>query len=539
MEQQCWCRPTSEHERCLRLSLLSLDTSKNYNSAEDDQWWRNAARIQTNSTFIKRNSNCTLHKPQIDQSKIFDFDPDAIQIMEDMELQQLPEAVNREILKNSQEIIFEKEEEESRKNFIKLYEENNKILRNSREIIFKVNDKNISMQNTSKRNLIIKERDENWKNNQKITFEAEENEILENLIELNKRKKEILENNQVIDFAKEEKKFLETNLIRSHKKKNDVLIKNQEIASEEQEEDILESNIMSNRLNAEKREILKRSQAIALEEEERDCLIRKILERNLIRLNMKNTSEIYEEEDLFTYSPLVKDEGDYKGIENTLQECRKRYKTKNKEVMKQDYEISLEKKLGITDQRCQIMPIIRDKKNMRYFLNEQQRFSTKLKRSFSDDGLVVNDKKIFREFRKNAINQSIIPINQDQENLKRKFFSNDEQNFSKKFSRSLIDNSLIMDDVQSFTQEPEKNAINNTINREDYKIYFEKELGIHDSFPSKEQKSLREFNKNLIHDPYMISDTKSFKEFEKHTINDVHNIRMLEEGRKCLKELRK
>lgn len=48
----------------------------------------------------------------IEQSKMFDFDPDAIQLMEDVELQQLPEAVNREIVKNSQDIVYEEEDVE-------------------------------------------------------------------------------------------------------------------------------------------------------------------------------------------------------------------------------------------------------------------------------------------------------------------------------------------------------------------------------------------------------------------------------------------
>ncbi|XP_034180526.1 uncharacterized protein LOC117604515 isoform X2 [Osmia lignaria lignaria] len=44
------------------------------------------------------------------QYKILDLDPDGIQVMAECELQQLPEAVNKEILKNSREIIFEEPE---------------------------------------------------------------------------------------------------------------------------------------------------------------------------------------------------------------------------------------------------------------------------------------------------------------------------------------------------------------------------------------------------------------------------------------------
>lgn len=53
----------------------------------------------------------------MEQSKVFNFDPDAIQVMQDIEFEQLPEAVNREIVKNSEEIVFEEEEEISPRNF--------------------------------------------------------------------------------------------------------------------------------------------------------------------------------------------------------------------------------------------------------------------------------------------------------------------------------------------------------------------------------------------------------------------------------------
>lgn len=42
--------------------------------------------------------------------KVLDVDPDGIQVMGEVDLQQLPEAVNREIMKNSREIIYEEPE---------------------------------------------------------------------------------------------------------------------------------------------------------------------------------------------------------------------------------------------------------------------------------------------------------------------------------------------------------------------------------------------------------------------------------------------
>ncbi|XP_024938668.1 uncharacterized protein LOC107265566 isoform X3 [Cephus cinctus] len=46
-------------------------------------------------------------------SRIIDLDPDAIQVIGEAELYQLPEAVNKEILKNSREIVFEEQEMDS------------------------------------------------------------------------------------------------------------------------------------------------------------------------------------------------------------------------------------------------------------------------------------------------------------------------------------------------------------------------------------------------------------------------------------------
>ncbi|KAI4503945.1 hypothetical protein M0802_001348 [Mischocyttarus mexicanus] len=47
---------------------------------------------------------------EIGQSKLTDAELDAIQVMGDIEFRHLPEAVNREIIKNSREIVFEEQE---------------------------------------------------------------------------------------------------------------------------------------------------------------------------------------------------------------------------------------------------------------------------------------------------------------------------------------------------------------------------------------------------------------------------------------------
>lgn len=48
----------------------------------------------------------------VEPSKSLDYDLDAIHVMGDVELEQLPEAVNREIVRNSEEIVYEDGEEE-------------------------------------------------------------------------------------------------------------------------------------------------------------------------------------------------------------------------------------------------------------------------------------------------------------------------------------------------------------------------------------------------------------------------------------------
>jgi len=72
---------------------------------ENEYRWRNDCTCPNCISSRNRLGN-------IERTKTFDFDPDAIQIIEDVELQQLPEAVNSEIIKNSREIIYGEEEEE-------------------------------------------------------------------------------------------------------------------------------------------------------------------------------------------------------------------------------------------------------------------------------------------------------------------------------------------------------------------------------------------------------------------------------------------
>ncbi|XP_066587881.1 uncharacterized protein [Prorops nasuta] len=112
-EMRCQCT-----ERQLALSnhhndLMHTDSTKSDNSLEES----------ASSRHVYRDANCTssgqchhqypLTTPQRDvtgQYKIAEVDPDSsIQVMGEVELQQLPEAVSREILKNSREIVYEED----------------------------------------------------------------------------------------------------------------------------------------------------------------------------------------------------------------------------------------------------------------------------------------------------------------------------------------------------------------------------------------------------------------------------------------------
>ncbi|CAK9802226.1 ATP-sensitive inward rectifier potassium channel 12 [Anthophora plagiata] len=83
--------------------LHYVDSGRSETSADEGTTCRNACRDSSYHGFGAPNrdhSHC----------KILDLDPDGIQVMGEVDLQQLPEAVNREILKNSREIIFEEPE---------------------------------------------------------------------------------------------------------------------------------------------------------------------------------------------------------------------------------------------------------------------------------------------------------------------------------------------------------------------------------------------------------------------------------------------
>ncbi|XP_076161595.1 uncharacterized protein LOC143143789 isoform X2 [Ptiloglossa arizonensis] len=99
---QCHCghRPAIALNHNQIHPLTYVDSIRSENSVDETASYRNAHRdptCQIPPTLSREHG----------QYKILDVDPDGIQVMGEVELQHLPEAVNKEILKNSREIIYE------------------------------------------------------------------------------------------------------------------------------------------------------------------------------------------------------------------------------------------------------------------------------------------------------------------------------------------------------------------------------------------------------------------------------------------------
>ncbi|XP_063981362.1 uncharacterized protein LOC135164696 isoform X2 [Diachasmimorpha longicaudata] len=93
------------HPMIIPSSMVRTESTKSDNSLEEHTFCRVCRESQQ-----RMPSPHLLSQPHRDSAyRVVEVDPDAIQVIGDMELQQLPEAVNREILKNSREIVFEEE----------------------------------------------------------------------------------------------------------------------------------------------------------------------------------------------------------------------------------------------------------------------------------------------------------------------------------------------------------------------------------------------------------------------------------------------
>lgn len=116
-ESQCHCghRATSHHHHHHHHHHLNhhpnhhlnyLDSGRSETSADEATTsCRNAYREP-----IYHHGPPIPHRNDNPHFKILDLDPDGIQVMGEVDLQHLPDAVNKEILKNSREIIFEEPE---------------------------------------------------------------------------------------------------------------------------------------------------------------------------------------------------------------------------------------------------------------------------------------------------------------------------------------------------------------------------------------------------------------------------------------------
>ncbi|KAL0123022.1 hypothetical protein PUN28_007569 [Cardiocondyla obscurior] len=212
MRRECAhsCHPINHQS--LQMLLTPVDCAKSHISTEDECYWQNNCKCP----------NCIFYEPQVrsaDQSKDFDFN--AIQVMENEELQQLPEAVNMEIVKNSEEIVFEEEDEVSERNVIKLNGMKNKVLNCNQEIFFEVKERNI-LQRTTGKNAINKE---NKTINQKSLEGEEKDTSAQALISPNKDT--ILKNKQSL-FKAEKRNMSEQYIIRLKKEMTDK-VKNTEL----------------------------------------------------------------------------------------------------------------------------------------------------------------------------------------------------------------------------------------------------------------------------------------------------------------------
>ncbi|KAI4482716.1 hypothetical protein M0804_008569 [Polistes exclamans] len=88
--------------------LTYVDSARSENSLEDIPFGKHACKDVNCS--IGGHGPSMLTNREVGQSKLTDAELDAIQVMGDIEFRHLPEAVNREIIKNSREIVFEEQE---------------------------------------------------------------------------------------------------------------------------------------------------------------------------------------------------------------------------------------------------------------------------------------------------------------------------------------------------------------------------------------------------------------------------------------------
>ncbi|XP_071627580.1 uncharacterized protein [Temnothorax longispinosus] len=508
---KCNCHPTNHLYP--QLSLTPLDCAQSHNSTENEYYWQNICKC----------SNCILYEPQvtsIGQSKVFDFD--AIQIIENEELQQLPEAVNREIVKNSEEIVFEEEEKVSERNLIKLNDVKSKLLSYNQEIFFGEREEDVLIPRAVEKDMINREKNGDKKNQESLEEEKEDASMQKALIKLNKDKDKILKDSQKIFFKKEEGDFSERYMIRLKEDKTDILKNSKEIMYEDTKDGFLKRNIIW--LNEKGADNLKNCQGAIFKQE------KGILERKLVKLDKGNDDtiknhRIYENEQLAFIKVKESPKDIRHVIRHTSYKPKEGYKMKSNELAKNDYEVSLEKRQKLHNKQCQLIMLVnREQKNieknieknicMKRERNSQKRFD----RSLSDDLLTINDKRSFKKPIRNTSNKLVLSINQDNKNSKSDPFLIEEHTSSKKHHRSFTDYFVTTDGGRST-----ENVISNIKN---VRILEEgqKSLQQISKYPAA---SLDHLNSNSIFDQRLNYDSLRWEDGDSHCqIKQHDNIRI-------------
>lgn len=420
MGRQRWrdYQPTNQEQL-----FALLDSPRSHNSVESEYHWRSTCKCP----------NCIWRGPQtgnIGQSIAFDFDPDAIQVIEDVELEKLPEAVNREIMKNSEQIIFENGGE----NLVKLYSDQSKMQEQDSLI---------------QRALFNKEEMTILKTSQEIISEEGKRNSLDGIIRLNKKITEILNSNQ--DVPENEKEdFVERMMIKSNAKNAGVLT-NQETVFQEKEISEGKSDILKNSRHIEEEKLA----SVKVKEGSKD-----------IRHQVRQSQHEFEKKYQIKSNEFAKRDN-----EACLEKWRnKRYQLITEQKSSRKYNRSLSDNsstiLSHRTDRTAFSNFGKNRINRLILPNPGQNNPKKnvslnekeFNKSSIDNPSAENDQKSFRIFGRNT-NQLIVP-NQDQR--KREFLLREKQKCLKDFNRSLSDNSVTIDDARSF-REFRKDTIDSTV----------------------------------------------------------------------------
>ncbi|XP_025990999.1 uncharacterized protein LOC105193868 isoform X3 [Solenopsis invicta] len=475
IRRECDCNCHLTNHQCLHLSLMHLDSTRSHNSMENEYYWQNICKC----------SNCIVsYKPQtasVNRSKMFDFD--TIQVMENEEMQQLPEAVNKEIVKNSQVIVFEEEDKVSDRNFIRLNDVKSKFLNCNEKISFK-EGKEVLMQTATEKDMID---EQNKKSNQEV-HGAEKNDasMRTNLIRLNKDKDNIFKGSQKILFKQGKRDFLKSYKIGLKEDNTNILKNRQDIMYEDTKGNFLKRNmIWSNEKDANN---FKHCREAVFKEEEGT------IKKKLIKLDEKNDNifknhHIYKEEQLALIKHKENSEDVRHLIRRTLFKPKRKCKTRNSKFAKK--KIYLGKRQRLHNKKFQMITLAnQNQKNTENIsMKKKPKLKEKMVRSLSDDLSIINDKTFFKESIQSKNNKLIESIDQYTKNSKSNPFSIEKHNSSMKRQRSFTDYLV--------TTESRKSKESATKNMRDIRI-LEKDQESLQQIPKYPVTSLNHLNSNTI-----------------------------------------